>query len=366
MYMHMYCTNVLHFYNFFLIYCRDSESWLGHYDREFQQSKFKKSTSNKTTTSSSVDTDDNVDVNISVSTANDADLESIDLASRWGFNATVGVQLTLPNGVFVKFPSPYRPSCAVALPLLKYLSEFSYRPNDLTTQALEQFMVQDYAGALKLFDEAAELGVELAQLNSAFLYKYLLSSPHILPRVCRQLIKSHDNRKHCRVHFQNKLEQRLVQLAHMSNPEGFRELGDYLMLTANPQTDGAVTDASHLAIVVPNNNQQIALAGKMYAVSALKFKDIACLMSLADMVLAGTIDGIPKNTTLAKELYLTALDWERGSKSRRKNKSPTGDSLPRVHTYNDQGVTTGGLAPAVALTGIYLEEVIVFFKYLFH
>jgi TPR repeat protein len=391
--------------------CSDSESWVGHFYRDQQQIAFRSKTAaamNSTATTKNTSEqltqqtgeEDATSADNTSDSEHEKEMDALELASRWGFNASKPTKVHLPSGVWVTFPLPIRPSCQVALPLLKYLAEFSYRPNDLSAQALEQFMVQDYAGALKLFDEAAELGLEQAQLNSAFLYKFLLSSPLLLPNVCHQMIESQDNRQHCEVHFRSMLQRRLVQLAHMNNPEGFRELADFVMLSAESSAGGSAEDLLPVIAVTndqlqESSQQQVATAGKLYAHSALKYKDITSLMSLANLIKTGGISGIPKNITLAKELYHIALEWERGSskkkkKKKNKNKSassnqqnrssflPDGSGLSsssevpresilpsRVYTYNDLGVTTGGVAPAVALLGIYVEEAIDYVKSVF-
>ena len=330
--------------------------------------------------------------------------ETLELFTRWGFNASKPASLRLRSDLAVFLPLQPKPSCTTALPILKHLAEFSYRPNDLAAQALEQFLVQDYAGALKLFDEAAELGLELAQLNSAFIYKYVLSSPTVLPGVCAQLIASHDNRQHCETHFQNMVNRRLVQLAHLKNPDGFRELGDRLLLSAALSDPQTVDDNLHPVQALSHSQlrsqqENALLAGKMYMHGALKYKDITSLMSLASLIHSGEMAGIPCNTSLAKQLYYTALAWERGvggsyigegegdpeqgggthpdqdyiddqdtdSTSRsRSRRASLGFALPKhLYTYNDLGVTSGGVAPAVALLGIYVEEALAHVKSIF-
>lgn len=319
--------------------------------------------SSSTNTSSSVDSKlKNVnDDDVPDDSVHRNEVETLELASRWGFNATRAVTLTLPSGVSLSLLPPHRPSCSVALPMLKHLAEFSYRPNDLSAHALELFMTQDYAGALKLFDEAAELGLEAALLNSAFLYKYLLSSPLHLQETCRQMIASPDNRKHCENHFKDTLQRRLVQLADMGNPDGLRELGDSLA----KQARSAIDTGGHHAVAVMDGDGSMekrrrvasSSAGELYAYTALKFKDITSLMSLAQLVQNGDTHGIVKNITLAKALYRTAIEWELGSG---RSDGRTGDEAARekVYTYNDMGVTTGGVAPAFALFGLYVEEAV--------
>ena len=342
------------------VFClhRDAESWLGHYFREQEQKSFHLDNNismNKSSEESVRDLEGD-----SLNSINNNDNEEIlELFSRWGFNASQPIKLILPNGAKVLLPVPFKPSCDVALPMLKYLAEFSYRPNDLSSQALELFLTHDYVGSITLFDEAAELGLESAQLNSAFLYKYFLSSPLLMPDICQQMIEATDNRQHCETHLHNMYLYRLIQLASSNSPEGYRELGDYLLsiATSNVMLDG-----------VENMDGYITLAGKVYAHSALNHKDITSLMSLANLIRTGDLYGIRKNISLAKELYHKALEWEMGgnsflSKKNKKDETQKKESSGRVHevpkkvyTYNDMGATTGGVAPAVALMRIHIDE----------
>jgi TPR repeat protein len=56
---------------------------------------------------------------------------------------------------------------------MKHLSEMSYRPKDVTAQALAEYLSGDLWAALTLFEEAADLGVRAAQENAAFLLEKL-------------------------------------------------------------------------------------------------------------------------------------------------------------------------------------------------
>jgi TPR repeat protein len=65
-------------------------------------------------------------------------------------------------------------ACGAALHLLKYLADFSQKPTDLMTSALTAFNDGDLWGALDLYDEAADMGSQIAQDNAVYLYEILI------------------------------------------------------------------------------------------------------------------------------------------------------------------------------------------------
>lgn len=89
---------------------------------------------------------------------------------QWKYNASEQILVMLPEG-YVPLPFPVlSSSCKAALPLLKHLAEMHYRTNDVMRQALAAYLDGDLWQALELYDEAADLGVQGAQENAAFLY----------------------------------------------------------------------------------------------------------------------------------------------------------------------------------------------------
>ncbi|KAJ1418481.1 hypothetical protein B484DRAFT_481628, partial [Ochromonadaceae sp. CCMP2298] len=92
-------------------------------------------------------------------------------APRSGFSHLSPIVIHLPEGV-ITLPHPLgspQGTCQAALPMLKYLSEMSYRPRDLTRFATGAYHSKDLWGSLALWEEAADLGVRGAQENAAHL-----------------------------------------------------------------------------------------------------------------------------------------------------------------------------------------------------
>lgn len=153
-----------------------------------------------------------------VSTQSNAPLQSTSqLLLKWKYDASIPISMSLPRG-FVKplsvvIPHPLsaisrgpstfhlddstyhfdeRPSnlshiddgkgarrrgvsaCGAALHLLKYLADFNQKPTDLMTTALTAFNDGDLWGALDLYDEAADMGSQIAQDNAVYLYEILI------------------------------------------------------------------------------------------------------------------------------------------------------------------------------------------------
>jgi hypothetical protein len=65
-------------------------------------------------------------------------------------------------------------ACDAALHLLKYLADYSQKPNDLVNAALASFNDGDLWVALDLYDEAADMGSQVAQDNAVYLYETLI------------------------------------------------------------------------------------------------------------------------------------------------------------------------------------------------
>lgn len=150
----------------------DVESWLGHYAREqsYLTQKFEETRNNVT----------QVETFLSGEIANDESDDSLhsdddgDLMNRWGYNASHGMQIILSTtSEVIRLPNPLHPDCSIALPLMKYMAEYTFRPNDLAKNGLKAFREGDVWGALDLYEEAADLGVATAQENAAFLYELI-------------------------------------------------------------------------------------------------------------------------------------------------------------------------------------------------
>lgn len=173
----------------------DTESWVGHYsrDQEFlngqppRNLKLKDrpivSLENQTEVEvsmngESVDPESNLISNLEAEndeeeSEGESDIEKEEnLLHRWGYNSTNGIQIILSaTSEIIRFPQPLRPDCSVALPLMKYMAEHTYRPNDLVKSGLAAYKKGDLWEALELYEEAADLGISIAQENTAFLYQ---------------------------------------------------------------------------------------------------------------------------------------------------------------------------------------------------
>lgn len=148
----------------------DVESWLGHYAREQQLNQFKNHTNSSNTTITNLNIEEN---NLDKDNSEEEDNDD-DLLLRWGYNSSNGIQIILSaTSEIIRLTEPLQPDCKSALPLLKYISEYTYRPNDLTKSGVKAYLEGDIWGALELFEEAADLGVSSAQENTAFLYELI-------------------------------------------------------------------------------------------------------------------------------------------------------------------------------------------------
>jgi TPR repeat protein len=108
-------------------------------------------------------------------------------------------------------------SCEAALPLLKHIAEMSYRPKDVTSQALKKYIkgyipvrdtgsslsftafarflfLGDYWAALRLYEEAADLGVSAAQENAAYLIEKM--APTECPQLAEDLVKEEEDQEY--------------------------------------------------------------------------------------------------------------------------------------------------------------------------
>ena len=80
------------------------------------------------------------------------------------------------GGDYVHLPHPLgatEGSCRAGLQMMKYLSEMSYRTNDLLKTALKELLAGNLWDALELYEEAADLGVLSAQANAVYIYDLL-------------------------------------------------------------------------------------------------------------------------------------------------------------------------------------------------
>jgi hypothetical protein len=344
----------------------DSESWLGVHFREQERAKWKNvsipaATAAATTagsskagsvffgqsSDSSAETTENDvllgsgDVNGDDNTGSgDEKEEEEDELTRWGYNSTQGITIIIAStGLVVKLPDPLRPDCNAALPLIKHLSEYSYRTNDLMKEALELYLDGDRWGALDLYEEAADLGVHSAQENAAFLYGIIAEeectyqeeaatsqsvfgglwlnikeSSKSIPFISTlfdfkkslaasgttdatidpdELASSLSYRgysaivhsKHCQAYFRDMATRRWIQVANGGDVDAIREVAQmYQGVGGGRHGRRDSTSAGHLT---PN----VTKAALLYGYAAANFGDISSVMALAWMVQRGSADG---------------------------------------------------------------------------
>jgi TPR repeat protein len=268
-------------------------------------------------------------------------------ASSWVYNSSQQIVLTLPHGSF-PLPTPLARgggTCSAALQLLKHIAEHSYRTNDLNKAALAAYVANPPRpwDALALYDEAASLGLQSAQENAAFLHEELgaaecgkdglvaLSLQEATRRV-HSLLQSLAERsggggsssssssspssasfpgesrgggrvlpglgseERCRFFFDKLAARRWMQLANTGDYLARREVAEiYARPTRPPVTKAAVQ---------PNKTH----AALLYALAAEQ-GDVHSMVHLAWLLHEGG-DGLVKNNSAARALFLTAADSE--------------------------------------------------------
>jgi TPR repeat protein len=341
----------------------DIESWVGHYSRD-QELLLRQHAHNLTSEGSPsvVSASENqTEVEVSMDGSGDVvspdgvkdgkeenelqvqdeddDLEEEEnLLHRWGYNATTGIQIILSaTSEIIRLPQPLRPDCSVALPLMKYMAEHTYRPNDLTKTGLAAYMEGDLWGALELYEEAADLGISIAQENTAFLYqlvseKYCPSSSSSSPSslwhklqdsnftqsfsqsydrwkktleatfgsssffnwksldneinsklsddLNRLKYRGYDKLLHhpsCSDYFHDMAMIRWIQVANSGDVEAIRELAQRYQGIDPSQSLGQVSAAVSTANRLTVNETKAAL---LYAIAASEHGDISSIMSL--------------------------------------------------------------------------------------
>lgn len=97
-----------------------------------------------------------------------------ELPKIWVYNESLSILIHLPTGsLALPVPLGRGNTCPIALQLLKSVAENSYRPNDLSKNALSSYLEGNLWEALDFYDEAASLGIQNAMENSAWLYEQL-------------------------------------------------------------------------------------------------------------------------------------------------------------------------------------------------
>lgn len=254
--------------------------------------------------------------------------EAEDELIRWGYNHSLGITVVIAStGLVVKLPNPLRPDCNVALPLLKYLAEYSYRPNDLMKEALELYLDNDIWGALELYEEAADLGVQAGQENAAFLYDIITKEKctyqhdraglwgklrsgvrevvaripfvsalfgtkgHLVSESYSTIDSDEMNSlsyrgyssivhsKHCQAYFRDMATRRWIQVANGGDVDAIREVAKMYQGIGSHTTHRG--RSGHLI-------RNVTKAALLYGAAAANYGDISSVMALALMVQRGT------------------------------------------------------------------------------
>lgn len=390
----------------------DTESWIGVYSREEASDKAEAgwdshvkeghnpAPSTPSGLTDGVEVEDRDDMSHQDDDNNkDDDNDDLleDELARWGYNATRGISVIIPaSNLVIRLPSPLRPDCSAALPMLKHVAEYSYRGNDITKEALNLYVTGDIWGALELYEEAADLGIHSGQENAAFIYKIIAekkckhrkdeSSPvtffsgmrsHInqviasmrsLPffgRLLKNFVLSTDDQNddddasssyrgyskaihspHCQNYFQDMSTRRWIQVANGGDVDAIREIA---------QMNEGVGHKKG------NMKQNYSKAALLYGHAAATYGDISSVMALAAMIQHGSMSGmlahvicwllyfvftiffllvgIEKNLTLASKLYGRAGELE------------------SVYSrYGMSWATTLGVAPKLAASYVEFER----------
>ncbi len=211
-----------------------------------------------------------------------------------GYNESERTIIVLPDGSdIIQLPLPLEQSCEIALPLLKYLAEHTYRIRDSARGGLESFMLGDTWAALDFFDEAADLGSASAQENAAYIYDLLAKSE------CESSPKSAD-------------ESSTRSNSFMSTASIFAH--EHFGVELPLATEYVQKDVKHEfnKKYLPNTNGSKCASyyNRMAAFRRLQLvanKDPFAMRHLADQLMVGTYP-FAKNITAAAILYGAAAD----------------------------------------------------------
>ena len=217
-----------------------------------------------------------------------------------GYNESEPITIYIPGATDVLFlPFPLDISCQTALPILKFLSEHSYRIRDSARGGLDLFMIGDTWAALDYYDEAADLGSAAAQENSAFIYELLSKSE------CESSIHMNST-NNIDFHFL-KTAQVFVEefvLQHF----GFNLSLPMLFSQENKSAENFTVGSQYLPNLEGANCT--VYYSKMAAhrrVQMISNKDPYAMRRVADNLLVGTFP-FPKNVTAAAILYGNAAE----------------------------------------------------------
>jgi len=292
---------------------------------------------------------------------NDSSSSSSDnvVTSQWKYNKSESITITLPLEIVALPKQLGRGSpCVPALQLMKHISDYNYRSNDVTRAALDAYLEGDLWLALELYDEAADLGVPSAQENAAFLYEELAkrecasSSSTTASALIQQLMDSlmkpltNDSSSNknvnsfgnssgnvprlpiladtskCSLYFAKQAARRWTQLANSGDFLAKREIADRVYAGREP---------------FDRNLTQAAL---LYTFAAEQ-GDVVSLMSLGWVFGLGG-PGVNKNLTCAKSLFTTAEIWE--------------NDMP-ANAFGFSPLSTNGVAPLIALLYFRIDDI---------
>lgn len=218
--------------------------------------------------------------------------------SLLGYNESEPITINIPGSTdILLLPWPLDVSCQAALPLLKFLSEHSYRVRDSARGGLDSFMAGDTWAALDYYDEAADLGSASAQENSAFIYELLSKSE------CESLVNTNDAQD---FHF---LKNSVVFVEDFV----LQKFGFNISLsTLFSQENKPLENLNNSLKYLPNLEgiNCTVYYSKMAAhrrVQMVANKDPYAMRRIADNLLVGTFP-FPRNATAAAILYGNAAE----------------------------------------------------------
>ncbi len=273
--------------------------------------------------------------------------------TQWMYNKSEPFRVQLPVGV-VELPVPLGTGdgCAAALHLFKHLAFMSYKPNDLSRAALEEYLEHfdpRNGESLKLYDEAADLGIPHAQENSMYLYK-LLRETECVPESMPGWL----DKKQCLQYLEFMLKRRLVQLANNGDVFAKRELA-YDLLKRKDEENMRDRERERKKLEVQNEyNRNIAAkqtnregdvvnkAAELFVLGSEQ-GDVQSLMGLGWVFVR---DDAPfKNRTIALSIFKAVVEWENQLQDQ-------AEAYPMGYS----STTTHGLASFLAELYIRLDE----------
>lgn len=251
------------------------------------------------------------------------------------YNSSEPIHIVLRDGHVVKLPYPIGSSQIsdgmqqhtdpeASLAILRYLSQMSYRTADLSHSALKAFIQEENKIlAVKLFEEAADLGLASAQENSAFLFEKLREEICLNNSNSNTSNSDLDASSSCSQFFETLAMRRWLQLAKVGEPFALRKVAERIL--RNYQANGphsisksdSVTSMVSLSTTLNHSiDKPLAILQDFTVEHAVEFLAIAARMgSTESLVDLGWLihDGVGNrtgNSSKAMEIFKIALQME--------------------------------------------------------